>query len=901
MLTFILPFLGDIEDVNTTLSCIYNPSSETEEKISTIITTLKQHSKAEDTVSLNSAISSYAHDIHIINTLSDTVYESYHYALQTVSTDYVIFALPGDKFDIQSISSAIAYSNSNTSNFDVISFKTRYISAVTNTTLSPTKALASFQVESLENKPELVPTNVYGLMLRTASVRKYDWHLNLIYDAGTELIYQILNEQPYIVSSSNLIYYSAFVPESQKELFQEKMEYNWYFQSFREFLLPTLELYQNKHNRIPLFLQYAVLYHMKWRFLNNLNNGNKHVIDGSVDDFFDLASHVLDYIQTDVIYNKSKDSRFTLSYTLKLAFLHLKYGNQLNEKATIIYNQDSAFICIENILIQNLSKQKIYIDLIDFINNEIIIEASTDTFVGFDDISFIATFANEEIPIEETYRYAHTKFFGYSTHKRYTFRVKIPIYLVDANRSATFRVSMKYKSSLMPMTFVSTTYNGRVSSSVYRAYWFFGKKYLAYYTNKRKSLCIRATTIKGHIKKELYLLRTLLSQKNTWNPLAIRLMYWLTYPFMKKKTIWLTYDKLYKGGDCGEYLYRYMLSRNDGITPAYVLNGDCADYDRLKKEGLHPLKYGSLKHKLYYLYSSVVFTTHGGVHSFNAFDNQEVRYIQDLLHHDVACIQHGLTVQQLAFNSNRLFNNMKRYYCASKYEVQNLSHPVYGYEDKSVLKLTGIPRYDGLVNNDQKQILITPTWRNYIAMPASAKNNAKPYNPDFIHTDYFKIYNELLQDEKLLSVAKETGYKLIYLLHPVISAQINDYPKREGVEIVPALDINYEKILTESSLMITDYSGVQFDFAYMRKPIVYYHPPKLPPHYEEGGFFYDTMGFGEICETHENLVETICDYMRNNCEVKSYYREREDDFFAYNDLNSCQRIYDDMLELQRSK
>ena len=62
-------------------------------------------------------------------------------------------------------------------------------------------------------------------------------------------------------------------------------------------------------------------------------------------------------------------------------------------------------------------------------------------------------------------------------------------------------------------------------------------------------------------------------------------------------------------------------------------------------------------------------------------------------------------------------NNNKRYYCASPSEIENLSKPEYDYPLQT-LRLTGIPRYDGLVNRDQKQILITPTWRAYIAMPA---------------------------------------------------------------------------------------------------------------------------------------------------------------------------------------
>jgi CDP-glycerol glycerophosphotransferase (TagB/SpsB family) len=228
----------------------------------------------------------------------------------------------------------------------------------------------------------------------------------------------------------------------------------------------------------------------------------------------------------------------------------------------------------------------------------------------------------------------------------------------------------------------------------------------------------------------------------------------------------------------------------------------------------------------------------------------------------------------------------------------DFTKPIYGYYDKSILRLTGIPRYDGLINKDKRQILITPTWRSYIAMPAMM-GKTRPYNPSFKDTDYFKIYSSLLKDEKLLKTAKETGYKLIYLLHPVITAQACDYEQSEEIELLTADTINYEQILTESSLMVTDYSGVQFDFAYMRKPVVYYHPPKLPPHYKEGGFFYDTMGFGEICTEHKELVDVLCEYMKNNCQVTPKYRERQDDFFAFSDNDSCKRIYDDILEMQR--
>ena len=108
--------------------------------------------------------------------------------------------------------------------------------------------------------------------------------------------------------------------------------------------------------------------------------------------------------------------------------------------------------------------------------------------------------------------------------------------------------------------------------------------------------------------------------------------------------------------------------------------------------------------------------------------------------------------------------------------------------------------------------------------------------------------------------------------------------------------MNYEEILTTSSLMVTDYSGVQFDFAYMRKPIVYYHPDTLPPHYEAGGIDYPSQGFGPICTNHETLVDTICEFIENRCKAEDEYKRRADDFFAFDDHNNCERIYRDILE-----
>ena len=100
--------------------------------------------------------------------------------------------------------------------------------------------------------------------------------------------------------------------------------------------------------------------------------------------------------------------------------------------------------------------------------------------------------------------------------------------------------------------------------------------------------------------------------------------------------------------------------------------------------------------------------------------------------------------------------------------------------------------------------------------------------------------------------------------------------------------------------MVTDYSGVQFDFAYMRKPVVYFHPPTLPPHFSDGGFSYEEQGFGEICQSVDELAEELCNYLESGCALKEAYRVREDAFFAFGDHENCRRIFEDALEYQRT-
>jgi CDP-Glycerol:Poly(glycerophosphate) glycerophosphotransferase. len=57
------------------------------------------------------------------------------------------------------------------------------------------------------------------------------------------------------------------------------------------------------------------------------------------------------------------------------------------------------------------------------------------------------------------------------------------------------------------------------------------------------------------------------------------------------------------------------------------------------------------------------------------------------------------------------------------------------------------------------------------------------------------------------------------------------------------------------------------------------------------------MGFGEVAQTEEELVNLIIEYIENDCKLKEEFRERIDAFFVYHDKNNCKRVYDRIKEI----
>ena len=171
-------------------------------------------------------------------------------------------------------------------------------------------------------------------------------------------------------------------------------------------------------------------------------------------------------------------------------------------------------------------------------------------------------------------------------------------------------------------------------------------------------------------------------------------------------------------------------------------------------------------------------------------------------------LQHGLIKDLLPF----CFYNSTRadvFCCQAKAETEYVKK-YFGYPVGNV-KQTGLARFDNLlkVSVPKKQILLMPTWRAWLAKKEFKDEETARKN--FILSDYFKNYEQLISDEKLVSFLETNDLELIFFVHSDMQPYWDMFTtKSNRVIVADAPKYDVQTLLMESKVLITDYSSVFF-------------------------------------------------------------------------------------------
>ena len=368
-----------------------------------------------------------------------------------------------------------------------------------------------------------------------------------------------------------------------------------------------------------------------------------------------------------------------------------------------------------------------------------------------------------------------------------------------------------------------------------------------------------------------------------------------------KKPIWLISDRISRADDNGEAFFRFLRNEKKKEVSAYfVIDKNCPDYRRLKKYG-HVVPSYSYRHKMIHLLASFSVSSQTDEIYRNPFRAVLPDYRDMISDVKFVFLQHGIISNDLSDWLCRRRQHLTGFVTSTPKEYESVVNGKYDYTKE--IWLTGLPRFDLLEDKHEKSITILPTWRMYLATYQDHTTGTWNLCKNFSQTTYARFYRDLLHHPKLRAKAKELGYRIQFKIHPSFLAHESEFGFDQDVNLI-GIDTSYREIYSKSSLIVTDYSSAIYDFIYLRKPIIYaqfdadefFSGRHI---YTKGYFDYERDGFGEVEHDLEGTVNRIIEYMENDCQLKPKYRERIDQFFAFNDKNNCQRVYERIRELEK--
>ena len=381
-----------------------------------------------------------------------------------------------------------------------------------------------------------------------------------------------------------------------------------------------------------------------------------------------------------------------------------------------------------------------------------------------------------------------------------------------------------------------------------------------------------------------------------------RLAYHMAKPFKCKK-LWIISDRIMKADDNGEALFRYLMAHKPKNTRLlFAISRNSVDAKRMAKIG-PCVDAMSFRHKFLHLLCDVNISSHADDVSVNPFSGHS-EALQDLLAHPrYVFLQHGVIKDDLSDWLHRCNKDISGFVTSAKPEYDSIVRGDYGYSADKIW-LTGLPRFDRLYHKEAKVITLMPTWRKYLMASIDGKTSVWTPAANLEDSRFFRFYSALLSDKRLLDAVEKYGYTFQFFPHPNLRLVGVPFPHDPRVRILPS-DVSYRDIYAESSLVVSDYSSAVFDFAYLRKPIIYCQFDREEffggEHvYTQGYFDYERDGFGEVEYDLASTVDRIIEYVENGCRLKPAYRARIDRFFAFHDCDNCKRVVDKILSLPDS-
>lgn len=362
---------------------------------------------------------------------------------------------------------------------------------------------------------------------------------------------------------------------------------------------------------------------------------------------------------------------------------------------------------------------------------------------------------------------------------------------------------------------------------------------------------------------------------------------------------WVLIDRIHDADDNAERLFRYLRAERADINAWFVLEKGTPDWDRMVGDGYRDrmVAHGSAEWKLLMLNCRHLVSSHAdapihrppGVARLNAAE------------WNVTFLQHGVIKDDLS----RWLNPKALDLFVTSTPAEQASvvgdDTQYVYTTKEA-RMTGLPRFDRLLQlgsqvspERRSWLLVCPTWRHWLIPPRAADTQRATVDDSFLESEFAKEWTAFLSDDRLAKIADTHNLRIGFLPHPNIQPALPQMNLPEHVVPLTFTGTDVQQLFAETALMVTDYSSMFFNAAYLDRPVVYFQfdgeEVLRGAHTGRPGYFqYERDGFGPVTATVPDAVDAVAATLdEHGLTPAPEYLERIRTAFPVRDGRCCER------------